>query len=276
MSSTMPTDPPPLQTSPLAPDEVAAALAAIDRIRTAADAAQCLERLFQATQAIGASASLYTVAIPEDGGELSSITLLACDPAMAHVSFDPGPMARHPWVRYARTHTTPGTEADIQVETATDAAALDNARRCGFVACLVIPTPAGADLGRFEMLCLGSAMPGAFESDDRRITWMLARALAAELHDWFAAHLRTSLQQAARLQAPDVELLALEWAGLSTKEIAQRTGLSIAAVDSRFQRLNSRLNCPNRRASARRLAEHGLLEQRAAEPDGRARRPHGS
>lgn len=244
------------------------ALAAIDRIRSARDAAACLERLFQATQAIDASASLYTVAIPEAGPELTSITLFACDPGFAQQFFDSGLVESHPWVRFARTHTTPATDRQVPVRDASDAAAIDAARAHGFGSYLIVPTTAGAELGRVELLCIAKGADGGFEGEDQRIVRMLARALAAELHDWFDLHLRAGLQQAARLQVRDVQLLALEWAGLGTKAISLRMGMSMAAVDSRFQRLNRRLNCASRKASARRAAEHGLLEasRRCADP----------
>ena len=244
----------------LSQGRVMSTLAAIDSIRSARDAAECLERLFQSTQAIGATASLYTVAIPEQGPEPSSISLFACDPAFAQQLFDLGSVQSHPWVRFARTHTTLGTGKHVQIGSPTDAAAIELARAYGFGSYLLVPTIAGAELGRIELLCLGKGLDDGFEGEDQGIVRMLARSLAAELHDWFTRHLRTALQQAARLQSQDVQLLAFEWAGLGSKEIAQRTGMSLAAVDSRFQRLNQRLNCPSRRASARRAAEHSVLE----------------
>ena len=110
------------------------------------------------------------------------------------------------------------------------------------------------------MLCLGSQKEDAFEGEDARIVRTLARSLAAEMRDWLTDHLRRRLQQAARLRAMDVDLLALERQGLGSKEISLRTGLSIVSVDSRFQRINTRMKCANRKASARRAAAYGLLE----------------
>lgn len=244
----------------LSQGRVMAALAAIDTIRSAGDAAECLERLFLSTLLIGATASLYTVAIPEQGAELSSISLFACDPGFAQQFFDLGPTQNHPWLRFARTHTTPGTGRQVQILSASDAAVIDLARAHGFASYLIVPTIAGSELGRVELLCLGWGLDDSFEGEDQHIVRLLARALAAELHDWISLHLGASLQEAVRLQPRDLLLLALEREGLGTKEISLRTGMSIAAVDSRFQRLNRRLNCPSRKASARRAAEHSLLE----------------
>lgn len=235
------------------------ALAAMGGISGAPDAAACLARFFEVTQAMGASAGLYCVLIPEAGGELSSISLFACDPAFAQ-GFDPRAAAMHPWLRYARQHTTAMPGEQLPLQGPADEAAVAFARQHGFGRCLLVPIAAGAELGRTELLCLGADTVPAFGAHETRPLRALAHALAAELHGWFTLKLQASLLQEARLQPQDIEVLTFEWQGLSTKEIAHRTGMSIAAVDSRFQRLNLRLRCANRRAAARRAAEYGLLQ----------------
>lgn len=240
----------------------ARALDLILQLKAAEGPPQLLDALVSATEAIGAAASLYSVAIPESEGEPFSFSLFACDPAFAHRQQQSGPLPHHPWFRFARTHSSPGTDRTVQIEGPADQEALALAQQHGFVSCLIVPTPAGPDLHRVEMLCLGSRCHAAFEGEDARIVRALARSLAAELHDWVTRHLSASLQDAAQLQHIDIELLRMEWQGLGSKAISARTGLSPNAVDTRFQRLNYRLECPNRKASARRAAEHGLLEPR--------------
>lgn len=235
------------------------ALAAINQVQGASDAAQMLERLSAAAAAIGAEASLYTALIPEQEQEPSSVSLFACDPRFVHDQFELGPWQEHPWVRFARNSPIVGTERDVRLLTSQDAAAVELARRYGFVSCLIVPTPSGAQLARFGMLCLGSSQEGWFQRETARFARLLAQALARELHDWVTTHVRRQLQQSARLGAMDIELLSMQWQGLSSKAISQRTGLSVAAVDSRFQRLIGRLDCPSRKAAARRAAEYGLL-----------------
>lgn len=242
------------------PDYPVRALDAIVRIPLAKDPAELLDALMHATSAIGATASIYTAAIPEDGDEPSSFSLFACHPGFAHEQHSRGLLLEHPWFRFARTHTTPGTDQQLSLQQGPDAAAIELARQYGFRSCLIVPTSSGVDLDRIEMLCLGSSEEGAFEEEGARIARTLARSLAAELHDWLSDHLRRRLQAGARLRDQDVDLLALEWQGLGTKEISIRTGLSMASVDSRFQRINTRLRCANRKASARRAAAYGLLE----------------
>lgn len=235
------------------------ALAAVGKIGTSRDAAECLTHFFDATHAMGVASGLYAVLIPEAGGELSSITLFACDPAFAQ-GFDPGADLMHPWLRYARQHTTAIAGEELLLQSPDDAAAIAFARQHGFGQCLLVPIAAGAELGRTELLCLGAEDGTTFGFIEPRPLKALAHALAGELHAWFTLKLQASLLQEARLQPQDIQVLACEWQGLSSKEIARRTGMSIAAVDSRFQRLNIRLRCANRRAAARRAAEYGLLQ----------------
>ena len=240
----------------------ALALEAIARIHLAPDPPQLLESLIRATTAIGATASIYTLMIPENGSEPSSFSLFACHPALAQRQYRLGPLSNHPWFRCARERSAPATDQQVRPTCASDDEAIDLARQYGFKSCLIVPTASSTDLERREMLCLGSTDDGAFEGEDARHVRTLARALAAELHDWVNRHLSASLLESARLQEPDIELLRFEWQGLSTKEIASRTGMSPTSVNSRFQRLNIRLACPNRKASARRAAAYGLLEPR--------------
>jgi DNA-binding CsgD family transcriptional regulator len=236
------------------------ALSAITQLHQAKDAPQLLEALMTATREIGATASIYSIAIPENGTESSSFTLFACHPGFAQRQYRLGSLLDHPWFRCARSHHAPTTDQQVQPGNASESEALELAREYGFSSCLIVPTPSSIDLERIEMLCLGSTRAAFFEGDDARIIRALARALAAELHDWITTNLSASLCETAGLHEADIELLKLEWQGLGTKEISARTGMSPASVDSRFQRLNARLDCPNRKASARRAAAYGLLE----------------
>lgn len=253
-----PIDSPSASTAPTT--NVTAAIAAIQQIHLAENAAELLERLGEAVTTVGAGAGLYAAVIPESDGEHSTFTIFACDPRFATEQAALGPIEQHPWLRYAQGHTLPATDRQISVQNPMDEAAIRLSARFGFNSHLVVPTGHGLRLQRVEMLCIGSCRTGAFDGEQARVLCLLARALAGELHDWLTQRLSHNLRDEARLQATDLQLLQMEWQGLSSKVIAQRTGMSVASVDSRFQRLNVRLNCRSRSTSARRAAEYGLLE----------------
>jgi len=237
-----------------------AALDAIVRVQLAANAPQLLESLLDATAAIGATASIYTVLIPEGGTEPSSFSLFACHPALAQHLCHVGVPLDHAWLQPAGMPLRSKSDARSPILGPRDAESLELARRYGFKSCLLVPTPSGADPERVEVLCLGSERRDAFEDGEAHVTRTLARALAGELHDWVNRQLSHSLRRSARIRPLDIQLLRLEWQGLTTKEISLRTGLSTATVDSRFCRISERMQCATRRASARRAAAYGLLE----------------
>jgi DNA-binding NarL/FixJ family response regulator len=236
------------------------ALEAIGLLHHATNPPELLDAMVDATKALGAAASLYSVEIPEAEGEPYSFSLFACHPAFAHRQEELGPLHHHPWLRFARTHSSPATDRTLESRESNDLEALALARQYGFTSCLIVPTASGTDLRRVEVLCLGSPQQAAFEGEDARLVRTLARSLAAELHDWVSHHLSERLQRSAQLRPSDIELLKMEWQGLGTKAICNRTGMSSAAVDSRFQRLNYRLDCTSRKEAARKAAERGLLE----------------
>ena len=66
-----------------APNYAAQALEAVVLIQQATSPPQLLDSLAHATAAIGATGSVYTAAIPEDGQELSCFSFFACHPAIA-------------------------------------------------------------------------------------------------------------------------------------------------------------------------------------------------
>lgn len=231
----------------------------IDRIHRAPDVPGVLEMLRSSAETMGAEASIYATAIPEDDRSQSVIVLLACDPAWGYAQQRACPINEHPWFVYAREHYSPIVGRHLAPETARQHEAIMIAQQHGFSSALIVPTPAGGGLGRFGILCLGSSQQGEFEGEDTHVFRVFARTLAMELHEWFANETRAWLLRTTRLRPRDLQLLAMERRGLCTKEIVHVTGLSTDSVDSRFQRINTRLACPNRKCAALRAAEYGLI-----------------
>ncbi len=232
-------------------------MAAIAQISLATNPPTLLKKLADATANIGASASLYACTQPYSELDHACFSLFNGHPCYAVAQRALGPLSSHPWFRFARMHLTSGSDRQVRAEASADAAAIALAQQYGFRACFIVPTTSG--FGRPGMLCLGSEHPDDFEGPDAAIVRTLARALAAEMNDWLTDYFRRRILDAARLEKIDMKLLELQWKGLSSKEITTLTGFSKASIDSRFQRINTRLQCSNRRASAERAAAYGLL-----------------
>jgi DNA-binding CsgD family transcriptional regulator len=254
----------PAPTTPLleliqAPDYPLRVMTLIDAVHRANDVPDLLELLQACTNAMGATASVFLAAIPEDEEHLTLQVLLACDPEFVYQHEQTCALLEHPWFGYGRDHDLPIAASRLTCDNVKQHAAVNLARQHGFEAALILPTPSAAGLGRFGVLCIGSAAADDFDHEESHVVHLLARSLATELSDWFAIHSRDALQASARLITRDLKLLNMELQGLNTKQIARALGTSSRAVDSQFQRIKQRMACPTRRAAARRAAEYGLL-----------------
>jgi DNA-binding CsgD family transcriptional regulator len=259
MSTNSPTPATPLLELIQAPDYSQRVTTLINAIHGTQDEPELLEALCACTHALGATASVFLVATPEDEEQLTLQVLLDCDPEFVHAYVQACSLLEHPWFGYGRAHDLPIAASRLTCDNVRQVAAVDLARRHGFESALILPTPGAAGLGRFGVLCIGSAQPDDFDHDEVHVVQVLARSLANELFDWFVIHSRDTLQSSARLATRDIKLLAMELQGLTTKDIAKAMGITSRAVDSQFQRIKQRMNCPTRRAAARRAAEYGLL-----------------
>jgi DNA-binding CsgD family transcriptional regulator len=235
------------------------AMLLIDSVRKARDVPNLLEVLLVCTEALGATASVFLVATPEDETRPTLQVLLACDPEFVYLLQQACAVLDHPWFSYGREHDQPIAAHRLACSNAQQHAAVTLARQHGFESALILPTPSAAGLGRFGVLCIGFADADDFDHEEAHVVHLQARCLANELYGWFAQHSRDTLLATARLMQSDLRLLQMELQGLGTKEIARTLGTSSRAVDSHFQRIKRRMGCATRKAAARRAAENGVL-----------------
>ena len=80
-----------------------------------------------------------------------------------------------------------------------------------------------------------------------------------ELSDWWLRQMRTSLIERAQISAGDLDLLRHEAQGHGSKVIGRALCADMAAIDSRFQRLNRRLGVGCRRDAMRLGRLYGLI-----------------
>lgn len=250
---------PPLSATVRRPGYATLALQAIDDLHSISDPFDLLSQWQQACRALGVDAASYVHGVPEGEDRIHLHVMLfgATDPDRPLLP-EPAAIDRG-WLRRARHHVESVTCSPSICDRATDAD-ISHASDGEIRSILMVPTHGGSVTGHFGLLCLGSFQGGDFDQPSTHVVHLLARCMAAELHAWWLRTSRAQLMAASRLRATDLKLLALEHDGLSTKQISRLLGLSASSIDSRFQRINLRLNCPNRRAAARRVAHHGLLQ----------------
>ena len=112
---------------------------------------------------------------------------------------------------------------------------------------------------RVSVLVLGSMNPQALDADGLPVARFLARALAAELHDWLQRSIARDLRERARLTAEELALLQHERAGHRSKDIARLMNVGPRVIDCRFQRLCAKLGVQSRRDAVHLVQVHGLL-----------------
>lgn len=238
-----------------------AVLKAIQAVEAASNYATTLAALEEARDAVGADQAAFVSFIRDDVSRASFRFLAACSPAWCTEYQQAGNLwfTSDAWLIYAMGNSEPIAASRIPLRTKSqrDAAAL--AERHGVASAYIVPAPASAGLSRLGVLCLTSSNKGFFDASSTSLIKPLVRGLAMELHEWWVRTVRAEIIEDRALSEEDLEVLRLGARQMSTKEIARALSLSTASVDSRFQRINAKLDTPSRKAASRYAGEYGLI-----------------
>jgi DNA-binding CsgD family transcriptional regulator len=230
-----------------------------ERLNSAPDQATVMSLLHEGMAALGAESAIFVSFLRETLRVSSCRFMLACDPAWCRQYLEAGLFARDPWLAYASNHSEPVLASTLKVSEADQLRSIELASRSGFASAVLVPVHSGSSHTRIGLLCLGSSQPGRFEGISFGRFKLGARLLACELHEWLLACLRSELLTQSRISEADLALLRHEHLGHSSKRIAAELGVSPSSINSRFQRMNSRLGVANRKTAARLAAECGLI-----------------
>jgi DNA-binding CsgD family transcriptional regulator len=225
---------------------------------SAADAEMAVGRFHDALELIGADAGVFLSAIRDDAAHTSYRSLFACDPVWAIEYAKLGWHAHDPWLRHALHNEDPVRNTELQL-LPREREFVQTAAKYGFASAMVVPAPSSAGTSRVGVLCLGSNRPGLFDGAACAKVRIVATMLAMELHRWMRRAACRELLVKARIKPQDIELLRHEQAGHTSRVIAQAMSVAPQTVDTRFHRLCSRLNVPDRRSAARVARLYGLL-----------------
>ena len=266
-SSTTATSFPSLEQVTGAPEYVRRVSDVLKEIESTTDAATAVELLREVTLRMGAEVSVFGSFMPEDRSGNSYRLLVACDPQWCSEYEAQSCFANDPWLAYAFCHSEPIRGSELSASSEPERSIVRLAERFGFRSCVIVPAPSCGRLARMGVLCLGSSLPGYFEGDGYSAFKIVARSVAMEFHEWWLARLRDELIATAGIVERDRHILAMEAAGLTSKEIARRLTITTAAADSRIRRIRLKLAAPSRRAAARLAAEYGLIQWPRARRD---------
>jgi DNA-binding CsgD family transcriptional regulator len=239
--------------------ENAHVLRLLPQIAEAASTGEVIALLHDLVIALGAESGVFLSCQRDDATRSSLRSLWACDPAWAADYASHRWFEKDPWLRQASKDSEPFRASDLKIETAEVQAFITSATARGFASSLIAPAPSLAGQSRFGALYLGSQFDGHFDGDRFNDVRVLARALAMELHHWVVKAMREELLQSASLSEADLNLLRHEAAGHSSKVIGAELNLEAKTIDCRFQRLNAKLDVPDRRTAVRKALLHGLL-----------------
>ena len=230
--------------------------AAIERLAASPDPANAQLRLIECTGVLGAEQAFFASFVRDSLERSTCHFMLACDPGWFRSQVDLEAIARDPWLSYAATHAEPSLASDLPRRGPSGSRAADGE---GFNSSLLVPAHSPPGHSRIGLLALGSSRPGFFEAEGIGRFRIGARALAAELHDWWNTRLRREMVARSRITSGELELLHHERLGHGSKHIARVLNTTESAIDSRFQRLNAKLGTTNRRVAARLVMACGLL-----------------
>jgi DNA-binding CsgD family transcriptional regulator len=259
-SSTQPPSRASLEEVTAATDYVSRVGVIVQKIESATNAVTAVELLREVTLCMGAEVSVFGSFMPEDRSGDSFRLLVACDPQWCSEYEAQSCFADDPWLAYAFCHSEPVRGSELKASSESEQSIVRLAERFGFCSCVIVPAPSCGRLARMGVLCLGSSLPGYFEGEGYASFKIVARSVAMEFHEWWLARIRNELIATARIGERDCDILALEAAGLTSKEIARRLTTTTATVDSRIRRIRLKLDAPSRRAASRLAAEYGLIQ----------------
>lgn len=234
-------------------------LALIQQLGDAANTASVMQLFRAVIGHLGADSGVFMSHLRDDATRSSHRSLLVCDPVWAAEYAQSGWHAHDPWLRHASHHTEPVRFSELQLDSEQEQAFVARSAALGFRSALIVPAPSCVGLSRVGVLCLGSESPGFFAVEGDPLLRVLARALAMELHRWVHRSMREELMARSRLTPADLELLHHEAAGHSSKVIGAALSIEATTVDCRFQRINAKLEAPDRRTAARIAKLYGLF-----------------
>jgi DNA-binding NarL/FixJ family response regulator len=231
----------------------------MQRLGDAQAATQAMELFQEILVHLGVESGIFMSRLRDDASRSSYRSLFLCDPIWAAEYAQSDWHIHAPWLRHASTQTEPIRSSELILASEEEKTFIARSAAHGFASALIAPAPTCVGLSRVGVLCVGSKEEGFFNDERSRLLRVVARALAMELHRWLHRTLKEDLLDRSRLSEDELELLRHEAAAHSSKVIGAVLNIEAKTVDCRFQRLNAKLNAPDRRTAVRIAKLYGLI-----------------
>ena len=185
--------------------------------------------------------------------------LVGCEPEWCYLYNQHKWYAIDPFIDYAVQNTSPVLASDVVLTSAGQERMLAAAALHGFRSGIVVPAHSGSAI-RIGMLYLGTSEgpERARRSFGRHRNLM--RAFALELLEWWDARLRDSGLQELDLDELDVDLLMKAQEQATAQEAARELGVTLSRVNSRYERINRKLDVSTKRHAAEKAVALGLIK----------------
>ena len=164
-----------------------------------------------------------------------------------------------PFIDYSLHHTSPVLASEVPLTSAGQQRMMAAAAEHGFRSGVVVPAHSDSS-ARVGVLYLGTDHGPALAHRSFTRHRSLMRAFAMELLEWWDARLRDTSAADLELDDLDVDLLYKAQNHATAEEAARELGITVSRVESRYERLNRKLEAPSKRYAVERAVVLGVIK----------------
>jgi len=186
--------------------------------------------------------------------------LVGCSPQWCYVYNENKWYAIDPFIDYALHNTTPVLASSVVLSSPGQARLLAVAAEHGFEAGIIVPAHS-ASTNLVGILYLGTKEIAGHAERSFGQHRNLMRAFALELLEWWDAKLRNDNLEDLELDELDIDLLYKALAQATAEETAIELGVTLSRVNSRYERINRKLDVSSKRHAVERALELGIIKQ---------------
>ena len=185
--------------------------------------------------------------------------LVGCSPRWCYVYHENKWYAIDPFIDYALHNTSPVLVSDVPLSSPGQERLLATAALHGFRSGAIVPAHSASTAW------VGILYLGTDEGDEHAQSCYaqhrnLMRAFALELLEWWEAKLRTDSVEGLELDELDIDLLYKAQEHATAEEAARELGITVSRVNSRYERLNRKLDVSSKRLAVEKALALGLIK----------------